>query len=170
MNFVPPQNSTCREISPEETLRLFAKANPPAGLKERIEIRLSQEQTLQRTAKASRWSQQIFFFSAHPRLATASLLGAVCLMAGFGLHHLHSSAPLPPPIRMNPGSMGAAGAIRVAPAGVRAPEAIAPTSSLAGRENHGRGVVISGKKPLPKSAVVPKNLPQAEESADQGKK
>ncbi len=158
----PPENFSKKrnapEITHEDTLRLLAHANPPAGLSERIEARLASAQSMQ-TKPARRNRGHFFFFTAHPRIIAASLVGCILIAGGVGLYRVHRSATLPPPVRLSPG-VGAAGAIRVAPAGVVPPTGTAPRT--APKNSHGRAVIQAGHKPRPKGVAVPNTPPPAE--------
>lgn len=146
-------------VTPEDTLRLLANANPPAGLAERVEARLASMQAME-PDRARRNRGPFFFLTAYPRTVAASLVGCILLAGGIGFYRVHRSAALPPPIRMNSGGMGAAGAIRVAPAGVAAPTTVPPRT--APKNVHGRAVIQAGRKPRPKGVAVPNTPPPAE--------
>jgi hypothetical protein len=155
----PSESFSEQKISAEDTLRLLAKVDPPARLAERIEARLASARNIGfEHEKRSPWL--FSFVTAYPRAIAASL--TVCsLIGGAGLYHIHKPATLPPPVRMTPGSMGAAGAIRVAPAGIL-PPADAPVR-IAPKNFHGRAVIQAGKL-RPKGVGVPNTPPLAEKN------
>jgi hypothetical protein len=155
----PPENFPGEKILPEDTLRLLAQVDPPVGLAERIEARLASTEVAD-TKHVKRNPWLFSFVVAHPRMIAASLTICSLVGGGAGFYHFHKSATLPPPVRMSPGSMGAAGAIRVAPAGVL-PPADAPVRTVP-KNFHGRAVVQAGAKPRPKGVGVPNTPPKAE--------
>lgn len=163
MNNLPPKNQNKAKIAPEDTLRLLASVQPPEGLAERIEGRLSAARMEQVEPTRSAW-WKFSFVMEHPRAVAAACALCVVVGGGFGVYHARHSAPLPPPVRLNPGAMGAAGAIRVAPAGVLPPKDV--TARPAPKNFHGRAVVSPGRKPLPKGVAVPHTPPPGDNDGD----
>lgn len=162
----PPKELLKKKITPEDTLRLLSQVNPPEGLSGRIEARLASTRISEPEPEKRKW-WQLSFLTAFPRTAVASLLVCAVIGGGIGLYRSHRSSMLPPPIRLNSGGMGAAGAVRVAPAGIVAPEGTSPR--LAPKNSRGRAVIPEGHKPRPKGVAVPNTPPPSDKDSGQEK-
>lgn len=159
----PPKKQFEKKVAPEDTLRLLAQVAPPTGLAERIETRLSSARLIEAEPVRQRW-WQVSFLTAFPRTAAASLILCAVIGGGIGLYQSHKSSTLPPPVRFSSGGMGAAGAIRVAPAGVVPPTGTSPRT--APKSFHGRAVIQAGHKTRPKGVVVPNTPPPMEKKVN----
>lgn len=143
-------------VSFDDTLRLLAQSKAPEGLAQRIEKRLASADVKPLKQARKLWWQR-FLTPGYPQVAMASVLLCVAVGATVGAFRWHRAPVLPLPVRMNQGGVGAAGAVRVAPAGVAAPEGTMPR--IAPKSAHGRAVIQAGHKTRPKGVAVPNTPP-----------
>jgi hypothetical protein len=138
----------------DATLRLFAQAQTPAGLEQRIHARLHQQSAHAQRSIAARWGsflfgQRIIFASA------AASLGCVLIVMSSVQHSHQRVLPASGVHLPAPGSgIGAASSTHIAPEPIMAPE---HARSRSERKATGGRATVSRNTHKPKGVAVPES-------------